>query len=361
MALLALRRRDATFAAGIVAGAAILTRPNLVPVLIAPGALLAWHFVSERSPHSAQRLAAQRLGLFMAGVLPACIGMAILNTQWYGSPLKSGYGTLENLYSWNNVWPNVERYSRWLLDAQTPAVCLAVAGPFLLWRHVDNEGVTDERRAIAITLVMFIAIVLVCYLFYFQFDAWWYLRFLLPAFPALLVLMSVALVSMATRMVGGGLRDLAIAAIIGLLAWHGVTFARDHSAFAAKEGERKYVAVGNYIARRLPERAVVISMQFSGSIRYYSGRATIRYDSIPEAGLDSLVVELQHVGYAPYIMVEDSERSKFLARFQGHSRLAALDWPPVARLRRNPDIDIYDPVHIPLAGTESQAVPEIID
>jgi hypothetical protein len=154
---------------------------------------------------------------------------------------------------------------------------------------------------------------------------------------------------------------MAIAVIIGLLAWHGVIFARDHSAFASKEGERKYVAVGNYIARRLPERAVVISMQFSGSIRYYSGRPTIRYDSIPEAGLDSLVVELQHIGYDPYIMIEDSERTKFLARFQGRSRLAALDWPPVARLRRHPDIDIYDPLHIPLAGTESQAVTEMID
>jgi hypothetical protein len=207
---------------------------------------------------------------------------------------------------------------------------------------------------------MFISIILVCYLFYFQFEVCWYLRFLLPAFPPLLVLMSVALVSIATRMVGI-LRDMAIAVIIGLLAWHGVTFARDHSAFASKEGERKYVAVGNYIARRLPERAVIISMQFSGSIRYYSGRPTIRYDFIPEAGLDSLVVELQHVGYEPYIMVEDSERSKFLARFKERSRLAALHWPPVARLRRNSDIDIYDPVHIPSAGTESQAVTEIID
>jgi hypothetical protein len=121
------------------------------------------------------------------------------------------------------------------------------------------------------------------------------------------------------------------------------------------------VAVGQYIARRLPERAVIISMQFSGSIRYYSGRPTIRYDFIPAARLDALVVDLQHIGYEPYIMVEDSERDKFLARFKEHSRFAALDWPPVARLRRNADIDIYDPVHIPLAGTESQAITEIID
>ena len=229
LALLPFKRRDAALAAGIVAGVALLTRPNLVPVLIAPGALLAWHLASDRSPRyvhrpGAQRLAAQRLGLFIAGVLPACIGIGILNTWWYGSPLNSGYGSLEYLYSWNNLWPNVELYSRWLLDAQTPAVFLAVAGPFLLWRRLDGgEGVTYERRAMTIMLAMFIALVLICYLFYSPFDAWWYLRFLLPAFPPLLVLMSVALVSMATRVAAHrGLRDVAIAVIIGVLAWHGV-------------------------------------------------------------------------------------------------------------------------------------------
>jgi hypothetical protein len=355
MALLPLKRRDAALAAGIVAGAAILTRPNLVPVLIVPVAFLARR--RERSP-----LSFQRLGLFMVGVLAACIGMAMLNTRWYGSPLNSGYGPLEYLYRWDNLWPNVTRYSRWLLDAQTPATLLAVAGPFFLWRNLDGEGVTNERRAMTITLVMFIALVVGCYVFYSPFDAWWYLRFLLPAFPALLVLTSVGVVGMATRLAGrGALRVMAIAAIIGLLAWHGVSFARDHAVFASKEGERKYVAVGNYIARRLPERAVIISMQFSGSIRYYSGRPTIRYDSIPGGGLDSLVVELHHIGYEPYILVEDSERSKFLARFEGRNRLAALDWPPVAQFRRSAEVEIYDPVHIPLTGTESQAVTEIIN
>ncbi len=77
----------------------------------------------------------------MAGVLPACIGIGILNTWWYGSPLNSGYGSLDYLYSWNNVWPNVERYSRWLLDAQTPAVVLAVRGAIpSLWHRLDGGG-----------------------------------------------------------------------------------------------------------------------------------------------------------------------------------------------------------------------------
>ena len=49
LVLLAFKRRDATLAAGLSAGLAILTRPNLVPILLVPGMFLLWAVVSERS------------------------------------------------------------------------------------------------------------------------------------------------------------------------------------------------------------------------------------------------------------------------------------------------------------------------
>jgi HK97 gp10 family phage protein len=51
-------------------------------------------------------------------------------------------------------------------------------------------------------------------------------------------------------------------------------------ALDAKSGEA-VVAVGNYITAKLPERAAMVSMQHSGSARYYSGRLTVRYDLVP--------------------------------------------------------------------------------
>ena len=48
LALLPFKRRAATLAAGLLAGIAILTRPNLVPILCVPGLFLLWAAVRDR-------------------------------------------------------------------------------------------------------------------------------------------------------------------------------------------------------------------------------------------------------------------------------------------------------------------------
>ena len=79
-------------------------------------------------------------------------------------------------------------------------------------------------------------------------------------------------------------------------------------------------------------------MQHSGSIRYYSGRLTVRYDWIPTNRLDNVIEQLRGLGYHPYIVLEAAEMGAFEQRFQGNSELAALNWiptgTPAARLGR---------------------------
>jgi hypothetical protein len=356
LALLPFKRRDAALAAGLFAGFAILTRPNLVPILFVPGIFLLWTVVNDRSQ---SRPAVTRLLLFVGGTIPACIVVAYLNVKWYGGVLSNGYGSLDYLYGPENLWPNLTRYSRWLLESQTPVVLLAVAAPFLLGRQADTEPGRYGPRALAVTWLFFIAAVAGCYAFYAPFEVWWYLRFLLPAFPAMLVLTSIALIAAAAglaRAAGG----LLAAVIVAVLVWHGVQFARSHGAFGFQEGERKYVAVGEYISHRLPDRAAVICMQYSGSIRYYSGRLTVRYDWIPPNRLDSVVDQLRGLGYHPYIVLERVEMSTFQRRFQGNSELATLDWAPRAQLKHDSDVKIYDPADKGSA-TDHQPVTDIIN
>jgi hypothetical protein len=238
-------------------------------------------------------------------------------------------------------------------------VLLALAAPFLLGRRAATDVRWPGPRALIVTWLLFIAAVISCYAFYAPFEVWWYLRFLLPAFPPLLVLTSIGLLGVAARLArdAGG---LAAAVIVALLAWHGVRFASNHAAFRLHEGERKYVAVGEYIAARLPERAVLLCMQYSGSIRYYSGRLTVRYDWIPENRLDSVIDEFRGHGYHPYIVLEQPEIQAFHRRFRGRSELAALDWAPRARLRHDSAVAIYDPADQRL-DDEHQPVTETID
>ena len=238
LALLPFKRRAATLAAGVLAGIAILTRPNLVPILCVPGMFLLWAVVRDRTD---RKSAVQRLLLFLCGPIPACLVVAYLNARWYGGVLKNGYGSLDYLYGRENLWPNLTLYSGWLLESQTPVVLLAVVAPFLIRRRAATASRIFGPRALAVTWLSFIAAVAGCYAFYAPFDAWWYLRFLLPAFPPMLVLTSIVLIGAATGLArrAGGLVAIVVVAV---LAWRGVQFAYSHSAFVFREGERKYSA-----------------------------------------------------------------------------------------------------------------------
>ncbi|PWT81643.1 MAG: hypothetical protein C5B57_10075 [Blastocatellia bacterium] len=341
LTLLLFERRDAALAAGVAAGFAILTRPNLVPLTVVPAMALVWRAMRDRSVVGP---AAQRAALFVAGIIPACLGVAVLNTLWYGSPLDSGYGGFSELYQWENFSANLTRYPRWLVESETPTVLLALAAPLVVSQQepVDTPSAIGSPRTIAIVALCFIAVVLGCYAFYIPFDAWWYLRFLLPAFPPLAVLTGVAIAGIVDR-VAGGMRIPLTAVLVATVAWHGVRFSIEHNAFGFREAERKYLAVGEYIAKRLPERAAVISMQHSGSVRYYSGRLTIRYDWITPTRLDTVVEDLRGLGYQPYFLLENWEAANFQRRFSEHSALGALDWPPMARLDHPADVKIFDP------------------
>jgi hypothetical protein len=351
LALLACQSPGAALMAGLCAGAAILTRANLAPLLAVIGAFLVAKVKTRR--------AAWEAALFAVGVLPGCVAAAVLNAHWYGSPITSGYGSFHYLYQTANVWPNLARYPRWLLDSQTPIVMLALAAPFLLPRTAGTDEGPASPRAIAAMWLAFVLAVFGCYAFYAPFDAWWYLRFLLPAFAPLTVLAAVAIVSLATR-VAGRARVLVVSALVAVVGWHGVRYAIDHSTFRLRDDEQKYVAVGQYIAARLPERGVFLSVQHSGSVRYYSGRLTIRYDLIDPKWLDRAIDDLRRRGYHPYVLLDEDEEAPFKARFAADSPLGALDWPPVARLQRTPGVKIYDPAHALLPDSRRHEAVDVI-
>ena len=311
LALVLAPGRWTALAGGAAAGAAILTRSNLAPLAAVPALLLltaGW-----------QETAMRRAGLFVAGVLPAFGIVAWLNNYWYGSPLNSGYGSLGELYQAANVIPNLERYPVWLVESQTPLVLLGFAAPWVL-----------RRRADAVMLMVFAAGMLLAYLPYIPFDAWWFVRFLLPAYPALLALSAATLLHIARRL-PSGLRVAVPAAVVALTVWHCVGYAAARATFHT-EGEWKYAVAGRYVAEHVPERAVLLAFMHSGSARYYSGRVTIRWDWIPPDKLEWTLAEVRRLGYTPYALIEDWEEPALRQRFAGRPALAAFDRPPIVEL-----------------------------
>jgi hypothetical protein len=316
------------FRAGLAAGAALMVRPNLLPLAMVAGAI-----VCLMRPFTWRVVSWSALS-FSAGVLPFVAAIAAIQNAMYGGPLRSGYGALDSLFGIGHVIPNLQRYPVWLVHTETPFVLLALAAPWMVPRG-------DARRA-AWWLLVFAAVTFACYIPYEVFDAWWYLRFVLPAFPPLLILASAVFVAFMIRVPFSVPLRAATAMVMTavLVAFH-LTAAASGNAFRMRDFERRFRDGGEYVARHLPANAAVITSWQSGSVRFYSARQTMVWREIQPEWFDRSLEFLRSEGYRPYLLFERDEEQEFRRRFEGRSPLGALDWPPMADIHRQ--VRIYDP------------------
>jgi hypothetical protein len=382
-------RVEGPFASGLAMSVAIAIRPNLAPLAVVIGAWFALTGTATEGG-SAKAVSYARLLRFAAGVAPAVLGIAWLNGVLYESPFVSGYGTIGDLYSLRFFGTNVRQFATWIVDVETPVVALA-AVYFMAPRLFPMPDIPRARLLLGGSL----AVVILSYVFYEPFDVWWYLRFLLPMWPVLMLLTAVVVETIVRRWVGSGrskdgsgrsedrplhewdrrrpserpaylwMRSgrsedrplhewgrgrpsgrpaylIAMAAIAALLAWHGVDVAVHRGVFDLGRGERRYVDVGRFVASHTEPDAVMLSLQHSGSLRLYAGRLTLRYAVLDAAWLDRVVSYLQSIGRHPYFVLDGGEVEAFRRRFAAANRSGALDWPPLATL--GSVVSIYDPI-----------------
>ena len=298
--------------AGLLAALAVLTRPNLV-VIAAP--ILA--FIAMRPGTPGTRIG--RAALFTAAMLPGPIAVAAIDRHLYGSALASGYGTFSTIYAGRYVLPNLANYTTWLLQTQTPFIFLGLAAPWVIGRRAPSDARPVVRLGLGAA-----ALVALSYLAYTPFDHWTFLRFLLPAFPVMLALASavfVALAPSAPRARAGAF--LAVAVV--LAAW-GLWTGRP--AFRVRGEEARYVAAGRF-ARELPEDAVILCNQHSGSLRYYANRITMRFEWLEPEMYGEAIDHFRRLGRPVYVVLDDWERDVFRARYAKVADLSWLDEPPL--------------------------------
>ncbi len=323
------------FAGGLATSAAILTRPNLVPLAAVLGMFVLLYSANE------WRRRILNACLFSVAVIPGCVAVAVVNARLYGSPLSSGYGAMSGLFKIDYFWTNLSQYSRWLLDMETPFILLAPAGWFLLKRR---EGSHDDARArergrLSGLFVVFAVALYGCYATYLPFDNWTYLRFLLPAISLLLLYCALTVYDLGERLDSFLPRFLVVTGFVVFLAWRwdvtGLKPVRPH--------DRKSVVIAEYVQDHLPPNAIVFSAFHSGSIRYYSGRLTLRWEWLNHDWLDRSLVFLTANGYRPFLLIEDEERAPFVKKFSGNSRIGSLSGlTPVATYHGGTRVDLYD-------------------
>jgi hypothetical protein len=319
-------------ASGLAMSATIAIRPNLAPLAAVLGVWMARGSTAKADPWVRHR----DVLWFAIGVAPSVAGIAWLNARLYESAATSGYGTTGDLYSLAFLTTNLRQFAAWIAETETPVVALA-ALYFVAPRLFPPARVSHSRLLLGGS----VAVVALSYLFYRPFDVWWYLRFLLPMWPPMMLLTALAAAALARRW-SGRAHQVVIASLVVLLAWHGVTTADARSAFNLGRGERRYVDVGRFVAAHTDPGAVILSVQHSGSLRLYAGRMTLRFDVLDPVWLDRTVEYLQSIGRRPYFVLDGGEVDAFKARFGAANRSGSLEWPPMATLGST--IAIYDPL-----------------
>ena len=297
--------------AGLAASVAILIRPNLMPL-----ALLVWStcLLGERGGNRWWRAAASAIA-----TLPLAVILGVIQSTRYGSPLASGYGSAADLFGLENVWPNLDRYPRWMIETHTPLILLFLVAP--LWLAMRRP----QFRSFLFLLWCFAVAVVLAYLPYVYFQSWeWtYTRFLLPGLPIMWLLNTVLALDLMQRVRPSLAVYVLPPALVGVLAFS-LSVANARYAFELRDGEQKYLLAADYVREHLPANAVIFSMQHSGSLWFYTQRPIVRWDNLDPRRLDAALGWLSGNGYTPVIIGDREEIDRIRERF-GPSATRAFD------------------------------------
>jgi hypothetical protein len=279
-------------ACGVVFAVAVWVRPSNMLLIPAIGI--------------AMRGRVRTLALAVAGSLPLAIVLMIVNKSLYGSPFLTGYGGVAGLFDWHYPLERVPLYGKWLAITETPLVF-----PAAFFVAIDRRIPIWQRVLLPVWFAAFF-IFFCCYYFVFNGsdDAWWYLRFLLPAFPALLIATMLLVRDNVPR------RALAWA-LIAVIAATGIRLTFFWGVQRMRIQEHTYPYAVAWAERSLPPGALVATMQMSGAFYYYTGRFTARYDNCDPVHFQRLRAQPGVAGLKWYAVIFDWEEGRLNLQMPG--------------------------------------------
>ncbi|MBU6140865.1 MAG: glycosyltransferase family 39 protein [Proteobacteria bacterium] len=211
------------------------------------------------------------------GGLPFAAALLILNRNLYGHFFTTGYGDLSELFGTQFFLASIVAYEKYLLLELTPLVVLAI-GIFMpsLWRQ-------NPRRSIILTA--WIAPFFIFYSFYcYTSCCWWYMRFLLPIFPAIILAMVLTLRDIYESF--PKFRRTIIITFLSLTFSWQASFSAVFPVITNESSE--YFLASNWVKNNLEKDSILIAMQTSGALLQYTEFPIIRYDSVTRSELEKI-------------------------------------------------------------------------
>jgi hypothetical protein len=346
--------RRGALMAGVAAATAILIRPNLAHLAVLGALWLAARNSDglplgrvKRDGGLPSRIDVRRALLFCFPVATAVLAVALINRSVYGSVTSSGYGDFGALFSQYRIPSNLTRYTTWLVTSQTPIALIGLIAVFLPLRLLTRGRIQVPGRAL---LAMISLGVMACYALWIVFDAWWYLRFLLPLWPAMCVTTAWLLTWPSGRTYSTIGKVLLLS-----LGIYGLWFSHRQGIFDFGEGDYRYVNVAHLVRDATPPNSMIFALQHSGSVRYYGERMTLRWNFLHPRWLDRSVAWLSQEGMHSYFLLDESEIDSFQQRFSRDNTLGRLEIARIFEYEGAPRVYLYDALQ-PVRGTEQPLI-----
>ena len=289
---------------GAALGFAVLVRPtNLllgVPLLVALG----FHYRSW-------------LAVAIGG-LPSAVFFGYYNARLYGSPWTTGYRDVSGLFRWEYLWPNLLHFSHWIPVLLSPLIVLGLAAPF----------VAGARQRGAVVLAAWAATLISFYAFYFHSgETWWYLRFILPAFPALIVAVLFVLEAIwrvsRPRSMPAVTVGLALL-LMGAIGWQARQLSR-LDVLHLEINERSYPQAARWAKNNLPAESAIFCMQVSGAFFYYTDFLLFRWEQVAPEKYNGLLETIARQNRPVYAALYAFETAEAFGQIGGHwTKLATV-------------------------------------
>jgi hypothetical protein len=251
-------------AAGGAMAVDVLLRPTNILALVPIGVALG--------------VAPRRWILFILGGLPGAIFHAGHAIAAYGHLWDTGYGNnFKYFFAASYVPETLLHYAHWVPILLTPIAAMSLGLPF-------DKGIESRARWL---IGSWIGVFVVFYSAYrCTHETWWYLRYLLPAVPAIVIASLLVCRSLTFRFaqrIGPRHFKFAVAIAIAFIAFNSYWWNRNLHDLDIGRGERKYGTVAEWMIKNLPSNSVCICTQMSGAIFYFTSFTFIRYESVNPA------------------------------------------------------------------------------
>lgn len=255
----------------------------------------------------------QRWLPFILGGVPGALFFMAHSRAAYGSLLTTGYGDSSGQFYLGYVPGTLLHYAHWIPLAVSPLCILFLFLPF--------AGSVERRRRVL--LLAWFGVYACFYCAYkCTHEAWWYLRFLLPATPALVV--GSLLVARQALLRAFGSKHTAFVATAAVLAAAALAdvalWTNKLHALEVGREEKRYGHLALWLKANVPSNAVCASMQTSGALLYYTPFTFVRWDVLTPATAEKVREAAAAAGepiYAALFPFEIETQGIFREHFPG--------------------------------------------